>query len=118
MEIKKRKPNRLKQYDYSQPGYYFVTVCVQDRVCCLGDIINGKMVLNEFGKIAEKFWKEIPAHYDNVQLDIFQIMPNHLHGITIIEPVGAAIGRPIIRAGIARPYTDLNTIVGSYKNMT
>ncbi len=87
MEIQKpkRKPNRLKQYNYSQPGYYFVTICVHNRVCCFGEIIKGKMVLNEYGKIIEACWLDLPQHYSNCQLDAFQIMPNHFHGIVILS---------------------------------
>ena len=80
--------------------------------------MNGEMVLNGCGKIVKIFWNEISAHYSNVELDVFQIMPNHLHGIVIIKSVGAAIGRPILKAGNARRYTDLNTIIGSFKNIT
>jgi putative transposase len=72
--------------------------------------------LNEQGKIVENFWKDIPKHYLDVSLDVFVIMPNHIHGILIIAPVGAAIGRPQEKAGNARPYS-LNTIIGSYKNI-
>ncbi len=114
----KRKPNRLNHFDYTTPGYYFVTICAQDRVCCFGEVIDGEMVLNKFGKIVEKYWVEIPEHYPNVKLDVYQIMPNHLHGIIIITPVGAAIGRPTEKAGNARPYISLNTIIGSFKNIT
>ena len=72
-----RKSIRLKHYDYSQAGAYFVTICTKDRKLFFED---------EFIKsIAETFWKEIPKHFINVKLDEFIIMPNHLHGIIIIE---------------------------------
>lgn len=83
-----RKPNRLKDYDYSQNGYYFVTICIKNREWVLGDIDNGKMILNEYGKIAEKCWLDLPNHYKNCFLDEFIIMPDHMHGIVIIENVG------------------------------
>jgi hypothetical protein len=82
-----RRSVRLKEYDYSQPGEYFVTICTHNHESTLGEIINGEMRLNEIGKIAEKCWKEISRHFMNVQLDEFVVMPNHLHGIlTINEP--------------------------------
>ena len=83
--IHHRRSIRLKRYDYSQNGAYFVTVCVQNRKCLFGKIENGEMVLNDAAKIIEKYWQEIPEHYPNVILDAFVIMPNHIHGILIID---------------------------------
>jgi len=81
---KQRKTIRLKGYDYSQPGFYYVTVCTQDRKCLLGKIIDRKMVLNEMGEIVKKWWLEIPKRFNGVKLDEYQLMPNHIHGIIII----------------------------------
>jgi REP element-mobilizing transposase RayT len=81
MPIKNRKCNRLENYDYSQNGMYFVTICVKRREFLLGDIDEGGMRLSEVGKIAEQCWREIPLHFPDVRLDEFIIMPNHLHGI-------------------------------------
>ena len=82
MDIKpNRKANRLLEYDYSQLGCYFVTICIQNRLCLFGDITNGDMILNGAGKMAKKLWKELPKYYSEVEIDCFQIMPNHLHGI-------------------------------------
>jgi putative transposase len=76
---------RLINYNYSQNGYYFVTLCTQDKKYYFGDIINDQMQLSEIGMIAKQQWLSIPEHYkENVTLDIFAIMPNHLHGIIII----------------------------------
>ncbi len=79
-----RRSIRLKAYDYTQPGGYYVTIVTQNRECLFGEITNGKMVLNGFGKIIEYFWQKIPQHFKHTKLDVFQIMPNHLHGIIII----------------------------------
>lgn len=76
-----RRSIRLQGYDYSQAGLYFVTMCCKDRTCLFGEIINGKMILNDFGKIAEQCWLEIPTHFPNAELHEFVIMPNHVHGI-------------------------------------
>ena len=81
----KRRSIRLKEYDYSQAGFYFVTICTEGKRCLFGKITDGKMHSNTAGRIAEKYWKEIPLHYPNVRLDVFTIMPNHIHGILIIE---------------------------------
>jgi len=79
--IHHRSSIRLKGYDYSQEGLYFITLCCQDRMCLFGDIINGEMVLNEYGKIAKNEWLKTPEIRPNVELCDFVIMPNHVHGI-------------------------------------
>lgn len=76
---------RLKSWDYTNPWWYFVTVCTKNHKEYFGEIKNTKMVLNDIGRIAEKYWFEIPQHYEIVELDYFVIMPNHLHGIIIIN---------------------------------
>ena len=76
---------RLRGHDYSQPGAYFITLCVQDRECLFGEIINGEMKLNNVGKFAKMCWIAIPDHFPRVKLDEFVIMPNHVHGILIIR---------------------------------
>jgi REP element-mobilizing transposase RayT len=80
-----RKSLRLRDYDYSLPGGYFVTICVQHRENVFGEIINEEMRLNEIGRIVQQCWQEIPNHFGNVELDAFVIMPNHIHGIIIIN---------------------------------
>ncbi|MBL8091739.1 MAG: hypothetical protein JNJ43_15490 [Anaerolineales bacterium] len=79
-----RKSIRLKGYDYSSEGAYFVTIVVHGRECLFGEIVNGEMILNEYGKIVQKWWDEIPIHFPNVELGAFIIMPNHIHAIIFI----------------------------------
>lgn len=79
-----RRSIRLKDYDYSSAGAYFVTICAHNRDCLFGEIIDGEMVLNDAGKMVERCWLEIPDHYPSVELDEFVIMPNHIHGIIVI----------------------------------
>jgi len=87
-----RRTIRLKDYDYSQAGLYFVTICVQRHECLFGKMINGEMILNEYGKIVQMVWDELPQHYKNVELGEFVVMPNHIHGIIIItDCTGLAI---------------------------
>lgn len=80
-----RKPNRLKGYDYSEDGFYFVTVCPKNRIECFGKIKNERMEYSRYGDIVLKYWQKIPDYYQNVFLDEWVIMPNHIHGIIVIE---------------------------------
>ena len=92
--LPRRKPTRLRDYDYSQPGAYFVTICVQYRKCLFGTIIDGQMKLNEIGEIVVECWNHIPQHFPSVELGDSIIMPNHIHGIITWNIVGAGLPRP------------------------
>ena len=80
-----RKTIRLPGYDYSKDGAYFITVCIHQRRCFLGNIVQDCMQLNGAGKMVQSFWNSIPTYYVGVSLDAFQIMPNHLHGILLFN---------------------------------
>lgn len=80
---------RLKNWDYRNNGAYFITICTQNREHFFGKIIDKNMILNEIGLFANDFWAEIPNHFPFVELGNFQIMPNHMHGILIINNVDA-----------------------------
>ncbi len=82
--MKKRKRTRLIEYDYRNSGYYFITICVKTETL-LGRIINGKIQLNTAGEIVKKCWFDLPNHYKNCKLDYYVIMPDHFHGIVIID---------------------------------
>lgn len=90
-----RRSIRLRGYDYSQAGAYFITICEVNRECIFGDIIDGEMRPNQFGEIILKWWNELPNYYAPVELDEFVVMPNHMHGIIVITDVGAGLSRPI-----------------------
>lgn len=76
---------RLNGYDYRQSGAYFVTVCAHNRACLFGEIIDGELCLNDFGRILEYEWLRSEKIRKNVEIDKFVIMPNHLHGIIITD---------------------------------
>ena len=105
-----RKSIRLKGYDYSQAGAYFVTICVKNKECLFGEIVNGEMILNAAGKIAFDEWNRTPEVRPNIELDAFVIMPNHMHGIIVINDI--AIGRGVLHtpndtnANASDNYTD------------
>jgi putative transposase len=118
-----RRSVRLKGYDYSRAGAYFVTICVQNRECLFGRIEGGQMVSNDGGVMIRTVWNEIPPHYPGIEIDAFVIMPNHIHGIMVI--VGAAPrGRPDYGnemngqpRGVA-PTLSLPDVVHRFKTMT
>ncbi len=88
-----RRSIRLKGYNYSTPGAYFITLCTHQRQCLFGDIVDGEMRLNTLGNIARSHWQNLSRHHPHLQLDEFVIMPNHVHGILVISdtPVGAGL---------------------------
>ncbi|MBN2730593.1 MAG: hypothetical protein JXR53_15320 [Bacteroidales bacterium] len=83
-KIHHRRSIRLQGYDYSQAGAYFITVCTSKRECLFGEILNGEMHVNPYGKIVDQCWLDLPNHYENVQLGEHVVMPNHFHGIVMI----------------------------------
>lgn len=90
-----RRSIRLKGFDYSSVGAYFVTVCVQGRRGLFGELVDGKMHLSPAGEMVLEVWNQMPEHYPGVGTDAFVGMPNHIHGIIVLGNVGAAPrGRP------------------------
>ncbi|MAT99697.1 MAG: transposase [Anaerolineaceae bacterium] len=88
-----RRSIRLKGYDYSSEGAYFVTICVKSGESILGKVVDGEMVLNDYGRIVAACWQDLVNHYEHVILDAFVIMPNHIHFIVIFvdTKVGASL---------------------------
>jgi REP element-mobilizing transposase RayT len=105
-----RRSIRLKGYDYSQAGLYFITICCQDRIYRFGDVKNGEMVLNEFGEIAHNEWIKLTDRFDNFELDVFQIMPNHMHGIILLNDVGATLAVDQNELVAQNSYDELNEL--------
>ena len=76
---------RLKGWDYSKSGYYFATICIKNKECLFGCVAKGEMKLSDIGIKADQCWLKIPAHFPFVRLDEYIIMPNHIHGIIVID---------------------------------
>ncbi len=76
---------RLPHHNYAANGWYFVTFCTKDKLWFFGDIVSGNIQFSAIGEMANKFWSEIPKHFQDVYLDAYIIMPNHVHGIVVIE---------------------------------
>jgi len=117
--IHHRRSIRLKGYDYSQAGLYFITICVQNRECLFGEIENGKMILNEFGQIAHNEWLKTPEIRNNVELGEFIVMPNHFHAIirlldnkTGVFNTPQPIGRGELHSPKILNETDMNDNIG------
>jgi putative transposase len=121
-----RRSIRLKGYDYTQAGAYFVTICTKDRACLFGDVADGVMRLNQMGHIVRQCWLAIPNHVPHVLLDEFVVMPNHVHGILVIMPthdVGATHASPLHLQNDDTPTRprgpqprSVASIVGSFKS--
>jgi putative transposase len=93
-DIHHRRSIRLKDYDYAQPGAYFVTLCTHQRDCLFGTIKEGNMIPSHTGDIVASCWHDLPTHYPHVETDAFVVIPNHAHGIIILrhpDDVGAGL---------------------------
>jgi len=114
-----RKSIRLKSYDYGQTGWYYITVCTQNREETLGKITEpGKMVLNNVGKMINKWWNKMFEKYGSISIDKYIIMPNHIHGIIEIKNnnVGAIpCNCPDCNDNIQRQVNDDNAMNGQVK---
>jgi len=89
-----RRNIRLHSYDYTWQGAYFVTICTHDKQSLFGNIIDSTMRLNPCGEIVDSVWKDIPLHYPEVTNKVFIIMPNHVHGIIMIQDLRRAGSKP------------------------
>ena len=83
-DIHHRRSLRLRGYNYSQPGAYSVTIVTQCRECLFGEVIDGRMILNDAGDLVKQAWENLPNRFPSVDLDAFIVMPNHLHGIIVV----------------------------------
>jgi len=111
---------RLKNYDYSQAGGYFVTICTQNNECVFGEVINEEMRLNKYGKIVKDEWLRTREIRSNVMLDEYIVMPDHFHGIIlIIDDVFVGATRrvaPTVKSTTLKSNT-LGSIIGQIKSI-
>ncbi|HEV8720734.1 MAG TPA: transposase [Candidatus Binatia bacterium] len=112
-----RRSIRLRAYDYSQAGAYFVTTCTHERACLFGDVVDCEMRVNDAGRMVEQCWSAIPNHFPHVDLDAFVVMPNHVHGIIVItdRAVGAKNFSPLPDSNTSthRPIRSPSKTIGS-----
>lgn len=88
-----RHSTRLKQYDYTASGAYFITLCTHQRECLFGEIVDGSMQLNPLGLVVEAHWQNLSKYHPRLRLDEFVVMPNHMHGILfLVNEVDPAVG--------------------------
>ena len=119
-----RRSIRLKGYDYSQAGAYFITLCTQDRACLFGRVVNGEMRLNDAGRMVLAEWNRLPERFPQVVLDAFVVMPNHVHGILVItDPaptagatVGATVGATPTVGATTWVAPTVGNIIGAFKS--
>jgi REP element-mobilizing transposase RayT len=109
IELPKRKHQRLKEFDYSQSSYYFVTICFKQRREFFSKIINSELVLTTYGKILYEVWNNLPKYY-SVELDYYVIMSDHFHGIIIIDNILTAINNE------SKQLVSLSDIIGKFKS--
>lgn len=126
------KSARMPNWDYGSNGMYFITICTQNREYFFGEIIDKKMKLNQIGKLAEKYWHEIPQHFSFIKLGKFVVMPNHTHGILIIDKmdddISASVQTLQCNVSTTKPQNQqmakispksgsISTIIRSYKSV-
>ena len=97
------KSHRLLDYDYSQPGWYFVTLSTRNMSCLFGSVRNGIINLSDAGRMIKRVWQELPKDSSRIDLDIFQVMPNHFHGILIIKEDLERVQATLVGAGHGDP---------------
>lgn len=123
----KRKTIRLKGYDYSRAGLYFITICIQDRLCLFGKIENESMILNDAGNMVNQWWNELKNKYNFIELHEQIIMPNHFHGIIQILSTDTSVQahRSVngqthrsVNGQTHRSAPTVNSIVQWFKTMT
>lgn len=108
-EKHRRRSIRLKGYDYSAAGAYFITVCAHQRECLFGKVRENESHLNAFGRIVEQTWHDLPNHNPHIGLDAFVVMPNYIHGIIFIREKEATETPATRRVGLPEIIRQLKT---------
>ena len=111
MHYPQRKLHRLQTWDYHQPGYYHITICTKDRhsiLCSIHqDNLDTRVIPTAIGQMIQKQWDHLHQHYPNIKTDYFCLMPNHIHGIIVIEP--SLEGRSISLSEVVRGFKSVTT---------
>ena len=113
-----RQSIRLKNYDYSQAGAYFITICTHNRECILGDIADGEIRLNRLGETVKMVLLDLTQHYRHVEIDEFVIMPNHIHIIIILNEAGCKPAPTPNRHGVPEIVRGFKTFSARHINQT
>jgi putative transposase len=113
--IHRRRSLRLREYDYSQSGAYFVTICTCNKDCLFGHVSAGEMMLNDAGRIVHTAWNELSIRFPGLELDAFTTMPNHIHGILVF--VGAGLALPD-KEGAASSAPTLGDVMRAFKSLS
>lgn len=111
-----RRPIRLQGYDYSLPGDYFITICAHEMRCVFGRVEYGNVRLSSLGEMVLSAWREIPLHCDGVELDVFVVMPNHLHGI--VRLTRSVDPGKLATVGNDGQPASLSTVIQRFKSFT
>ena len=115
----RRRPMRLRGYDYSQPGVYFVTICIERRDCLLGRVQEAEILLSDAGRKVARWWREIHHKFPTIEIDEFIVMPNHFHGIVVlVEPDRVGADLRVCPGGGRHAGVPLHTVVQWFKTMT
>jgi len=116
-QLKQRKNIRMQGWDFTSPGWYFLTICTKNMRSVFGTVVNGHMTLNDAGRVAERCWREIPEHFPRAVVDEHVVMPNHVHGLLQLTAAGWGInGLTARREAFGKPVAgSVPTIVRSYK---
>ena len=117
-----RHSQRKKGYDYTEPGYYAITLCTYNRVCLFGVIVDGDMRFNDAGRMIHQTWHEAPNHHPGIELDVSQTMPNHLHGIVVVRDLSDPHANPHHGTKNGRTQrsapTSVSTVIQRFKTLT
>ena len=120
-DVHHRRSIRIKNYDYSQSGAYFITLCIQNRECVLGEIVDRNMHLSSVGENVFVQWTNLPQRFSGLELHVFVVMPNHFHAIISINPVGAPLAAPCCvsnKKGAASSAPTLGRILRAFKSIS
>ena len=124
-----RRSTRLKSYDYSRNGAYFITIVTQGHSLLFGDIVDDDLHLNDAGEMVQRCWEEMPNRFPSITMDQFVVMPNHIHGIVVIHQPAADAGPPLPQPAVGAPLVGaqatprvapapLGNVIGAFKSLT